>query len=132
MTGDELEASARKALAWSARCAAQRLAPGRGPVAALKRALLRWALGLYFSTSIKPHPAAVPEPTRHARSGDAAAARRILAVLMAEEGELARGQLAAKADVPSGQAARVLADLNRRGLVALGRNTARISNLTEA
>lgn len=116
------EETARAATRFAAYAAANRLVPGRGPWAALKRRVMRWALELYFANELKPHPYAAPEPVSRPRRGDAEAARRLLAALDGA-GVLARSELAVKADVPGTQVNRILADLRRRGLVTYqGRN----------
>lgn len=124
----ELEA-VRPALSAAARAAAHRIIPGRGPVARVKRRLMRWALELYFRHSLKPHAYSALEPPRRAVAKDA---RAVLAYLQAVPGEVSRGQLADATGIAGGHLNRIVADMNRRGLVRLSRNHVALSDQTES
>lgn len=90
--------------------AAWRLFPGRGPLNWLRRRVMRWALEHYFARPAEKPPQ--PEPTPEEA--------RVLAILRAQPGgRFARATLAREAGIPGARLNKVVAELRRRGLVAL-------------
>ena len=126
MDTPDLEGRALSAIAFAASAAASRIVPGRGLWPSLKRMAMRWVLVEYFSHSIRPASEHLAETPR--RRVDAEAAIRILAALDGAEGPISRGQLASMTETPGVQANRIFADLHRRGLVELGRNTVALAS----